>query len=357
MTKVEKIMYLCKMFKQLDQRPFVVAGPCSAESREGLRSVATALGSTGRVSMVRAGVWKPRTRPGGFEGLGEPALVWMQELQDETGLPFCCEVVNPKQVELCLQHHINTLWIGARTTANPFLVSELCESLRGTGVAVMVKNPVCPDVRLWLGALERLASAGISQVAAVHRGFAMYHNHGYRNAPLWEVALELRRERPDVPVLCDPSHMGGRRDLVAPLAHTAMQLAYDGLMVEVHHSPDQALTDADQQITTAELDDLLAKLPVCKSSTLSSPDDPLGALRSQIDAIDRELLVLLAQRMGLSRQIAAVKRPLGLSVYQPDRWEAVVTDRLQQAEALGLDADFTKEILERIHAESVRVQL
>ena len=266
-------------------------------------------------------------------------------------------MARPEQAELCLQHGIGTLWIGARTTANPFMVSELCSALRGTAVAVMVKNPVCPDARLWLGALERLHEAGIVDLAAVHRGFDMYHNQGYRNAPLWELPLELRREMPEVPLLCDPSHIGGRRDLVAPIAGTAMLMAYDGLMVEVHPHPDEALTDAQQQITPAELQALLHSLPATLPAGTGPDTRALAPLRGQIDDIDHELLRLLARRMNLSRQIATLKQQARMSVYQSARWNAVMQDRLRQAEALGLDSTFTKELLEKIHAESVRVQL
>ena len=340
-----------------ENRPIVVAGPCSAESRSQLKEVVELLATNPRVSAIRVGVWKPRTRPGGFEGLGTPALSWMQELQAKYRKPLGCEVAKPNQVELCLQHGINLLWIGARTVANPFMVDELCAALRGTGASVLVKNPVCPDVRLWIGAFERLQQVGIEDVAAVHRGFAMYRNEGYRNAPLWEVALELRRELPQVPILCDPSHMGGRRELVSPLATTAMQLDYDGLMVEVHPHPDEALTDAEQQITPTELEELLNRLYTRHSSPSELQQQRIEALRSGIDMVDGELLRVLERRMILSRQIGRVKHEADMSVYQGERWNALMEDRLRQAQELGLDTDFVKEIMDKIHAESVRVQL
>ena len=219
----------------------VIAGPCSVESREQLRQVTAALAAMPQVKLIRAGVWKPRTRPGGFEGLGEPALQWMQELAQEFGVQYCCEVAKPKHVELCIRYGIGTVWIGARTSGNPFMVEEICQALRGSDMQVMVKNPTSPDVRLWLGAIERLRQCGIADISAVHRGFDMYHNLGYRNAPLWEVPMTLRREMPEVPLLCDPSHIGGNRELVAPLVQTAAQFDFDGLMVEVHPDPDAAL--------------------------------------------------------------------------------------------------------------------
>ena len=342
----------------------IIAGPCSVESRDQLREVTAALARMPQVTMIRGGVWKPRTRPGAFEGLGEPALGWMRELAAEYGVRYCCEVARPEHVALCRQYGIGTVWIGARTTGNPFMVDELCAALRGSGMQVLVKNPLSPDVRLWIGAIERLRQAGIDDIIAVHRGFAMYHNQGYRNAPLWEVALELRRELPELPILCDPSHIGGRRDLVPPLAEAAMQLDYDGLMVEVHPHPAEAWSDASQQLAPDELQGLLDSL-TCNSEfgMQGSEQNPLAdnkeltALRDRIDGIDRQVLALLADRMEASRTIAALKRANGMTVYQAKRWLAVVQDRLRQAESLGLDADFTKDLLEKIHAESVRVQL
>lgn len=345
-----------------NQRPHIIAGPCSVESREQLLQATEVLCRNPRVRIIRGGVWKPRTRPGGFEGLGEPALRWMQEIHDSdlrmadgSRVRFCCEVARPEHVDLCLQHGIDTVWIGARTTTNPFMVEELCAALHGSGMNVMVKNPVCPDLRLWIGAIERLQQAGLAHVSAIHRGFNLYNNRGYRNAPMWEVALELRRECPETPILCDPSHIGGCQDLVAPIAHLAMQLDYDGLMIEVHPNPEQAWSDATQQLTPAQLAALLDSLPHNPQATHTSP--ALLPLREQIDTIDHELLNLLAKRMAVSRRIATIKQASQMPVYQSKRWESVVADRLQKAESLGLDLSFTKELLEKIHAESVRVQL
>lgn len=347
-----------------NDKPYLIAGPCSVESREQLTEVAATLCTIPNVHLVRGGVWKPRTRPGGFEGLGESALQWMKELQesplhfhDGSPLRFCCEVAGPDHVELCLRYGITSLWLGARTTANPFMVEEIANALRGTDTRLLVKNPVSPDVRLWLGAIERLQQAGIERLAAVHRGFSMYHNNGYRNAPLWEVAMELRREQPTLPILCDPSHMGGRADLVAPIAHAAMQLDYDGLMVEVHPHPAQALTDARQQITPADFRTLADGLATFLSHHATPADTRLTPLRQQIDDIDHELLRLLTQRMELSRQIATVKRENQMTVYQGKRWEAVMDDRLNLASQLGLNPDFIRDILERIHGESLKVQM
>lgn len=335
----------------------VIAGPCSVESREQLRQITAALSAMPRVSLIRAGVWKPRTRPGGFEGLGEPALQWMQELAQEYGVQYCCEVARPEHVELCQRYGVTTVWIGARTTGNPFMVEELCSALAGSGMTVLVKNPTSPDVSLWLGAIERVLQAGVDSVGAVHRGFSMYHNQGYRNAPLWEVPMTLRREMPQIPLLCDPSHIGGRSDLVAQLANTAAQFDYDGLMVEVHPDPESALTDVPQQLTPAAFADLLSSLPSVASHLSPVTSQQLLPLRRQIDEIDHELLSLLARRMEMSRQISFIKRELQMPVYQSNRWADVVADRMEQAAALGLDADFTRALLEKIHGESIRVQL
>ena len=345
--------------------PFVVAGPCSVESRGQLRQVVEALMQIPQVKLVRAGVWKPRTRPGGFEGLGEPALQWMQELTTEKGVAFCCEVARPEHVELCLQYGVHTMWIGARTTENPFMVGELCEAMRGSDVAVMVKNPMCPDVGLWVGAIERLWQVGVQRVAAIHRGFSTYtvrHSSrqgllAYRNEPLWEVALELRGEMPEVPILCDPSHIGGRKEWVEPLLSTAMQLAYDGAMIEVHPSPSEALTDANQQLSPNELAAMLGRLAAQQVSGDGRSQEALAPLRQQIDEVDHEMIGLLARRMSLSQQIAHEKQRVGLPAYQSKRWESVMADRLQAAMQAGLDPVFVREMFEKVHAESLRVQL
>ena len=335
----------------------IIAGPCSVESREQLREVTADLARMPQVSLIRAGVWKPRTRPGGFEGLGEPALQWMHEFAKEYGVRYCCEVARPEHVELCLHHGIDAVWLGVRTTANPFMVEEICEALKGSGMHVLVKNPVCPDVRLWLGAIERVREAGIAAVTAVHRGFSMYNNQGFRNAPLWEIPMELRHEMPDVPMLCDPSHIGGSRELIEPIVLAAQLLDYNGLMVEVHPQPDDAWTDGNQQLTPDELTALLDRYLNTPAPAADSLAQRLTPLRQQIDDIDHSLLTLLTRRMALSRQIADIKRELHSPVYQSARWADILADRLQLAAALGLDADFTREMLEKIHGESVRVQV
>ena len=345
-------------------RPIIVAGPCSVENKEQLQRVTEDLCRIQTVQMIRGGVWKPRSRPGGFEGLGEPALQWMKEIQESTlrmadgrAVRFCCEVARPEHVALCQQYGIENIWLGARTTANPFMVEEICESLRGSNLMVMVKNPVSPDVKLWLGAIERVEKAGITKIAAIHRGFNMYDNHGYRNEPLWEVPMELHRQMPEVPLLCDPSHIAGRADLVDKVAHAAMLLDFDGLMVEVHPSPADALTDAQQQLTPSALRTLLKQLQSSPERNATDATGNVALLRKKIDEVDRELLLTLSKRMALSRQMAEVKRSQQMSVYQPKRWDELLLDRMKQAADMGLEPAFIKELFEKIHGESVRIQI
>lgn len=360
----KKLCIFANHFMDKNDKPYIIAGPCSIESREQLTEVTKALCSIPKVQLIRGGVWKPRTRPGGFEGLGEPALKWMKELQenplcfsDGSPVRFCCEVASPEHVELCLHYGITTLWLGARTTANPFMVEELSNALRGADVHVMVKNPLSPDLRLWLGAIERLSQVGIKHLAAIHRGFSMYNSQGYRNAPLWELPLKLRSQCPDLPIISDPSHIGGSRQLTESLCISALQLDLDGLMIEVHPHPDDALTDALQQLTPGDFKTLVNKLVTFLSQPTVPSDTRLTPLRQQIDDIDHELLRLLAQRMELSREIAAIKQESQMTVYQGKRWNDVLNDRLQLAESLGIDTDFTKNLLETIHGESLRIQM
>lgn len=338
------------------KRPYVIAGPCSVESRRQLAAAVAALKSLPQVAMVRCGVWKPRTRPGGFDGLGEEALRWMAEMKrTDARLRFCCEVARPEHVEMALSYGIDAVWVGARTTANPFMVQELSEALRGTALPVWVKNAPSPDVRLWVGAIERLRGVGLTDVGAIHRGFDVFKNEGFRNAPLWEVPIELRRAMPEVPILCDPSHIAGCREPLQMLSQTAMDLGFDGLMVEAHPWPQEALTDAGQQLAPEALQHLLEGLSMPQTDTAVA-DDQLRLLREQIDTVDRQMLQLYAARLDLSRQIAQVKAQAHLAVFQPKRWDALLRQRLEAARSLGLDPDFVKEVFEKIHAESVRVQ-
>ena len=345
--------------------PYIVAGPCSVESLEQMEAAGKALALLPQVGMVRCGVWKPRTRPGGFEGYGEQALQWIAGCRGEVDkvresiggerLRYCCEVALPEHVELALRYGMDAVWIGARSTANPFVVQELTAALRGTGLSVLVKNAVSPDVRLWMGAIERCRQAGVEDVCAVHRGFDVYRNGQYRNSPLWEVPIELRRLMPEIPILCDPSHIAGRREPIAALSQTALDLGFDGLMIETHPDPERALTDAGQQITPGELGRLIEGL-VMRSTEGVAASEELRLLREQIDHLDREALQLLAARMEVARRIATVKQEGNMSVFQPKRWDAVLRQRMETARELGLSEECVKGIFEKVHAESVRVQ-
>lgn len=334
------------------KKPILIAGPCSVESPEQLHEVACSLAAMPEVTMIRCGVWKPRTRPGGFEGLGVQALEWMSR---EQGLPFCCEVILPEHVEAALRYGIRAVWIGARTTANPFMVQELTEALRGTEVQILVKNAPSPDVKLWVGAIERCRKVGITQVTAVHRGFDVFRNAAYRNNPIWEIPIELRRSMPDIPILCDPSHIAGRRDPILNISQTALDLGFDGLMVEVHPQPDNALTDAAQQLTPEAFRQLVSRLVVRQTDSFIA-DQELRLLREQIDHIDNQILQLLAARFEVAQQIAHIKARENLAVFQPKRWEALLNQRLTAANELGLSTDFVQHLYQTIHAESVRVQ-
>lgn len=333
-----------------------MAGPCSVESRNQLSETVDALGKIPQVQMVRCGVWKPRTHPGGFEGLGEEALRWMTELKETMpDVRFCCEVARPEHVELALKYGVDAFWIGARTTANPFMVQEVTEALRGTGVTMMIKNAPSPDVDLWIGAIERCHKVGLDNIMAVHRGFDMLHNQGYRNTPLWEIPIELRRRMPELPILSDPSHIAGRRELIGELSQTALDMGFDGLMVEVHPAPEEALTDGRQQITFKALEELLSRL-VVRQTAEATADVRLGLLRNEIDRLDRQLLELCAERFGVVRQIAEVKREKNMAVFQPKRWDRLLQEHLEEGEKLGLSKEFVKEVFEKIHAESIRKQ-
>ena len=333
--------------------PLIIAGPCSAESEEQMMSVATALSAMPEVSLFRAGVWKPRTRPGAFEGRGEEALVWLEEINSTTGLPTLVEVATPAHVELCLKHGVSAVWVGARTVVNPFLVQQLSDALRGTEMPVFIKNPVTPDLKLWLGAFERFQKAGVSHLAAIHRGFQHFTQQPYRNYPLWEIAMELTRLT-GLPVITDVSHICGRRDLIADIAQKAADMAADGLMIEVHPSPDEALSDAQQQITPEQLKQLLQNLKWRSKSSLD--DSTLVGLRAEIDDVDAEVLRLLSHRMDLSRRIGKLKKEKSITAFQPDRWKKVLSEHLEAAKTLNLSEELVTELFETIHKASVEVQ-
>lgn len=336
-----------------NERPFVIAGPCSAETEEQVMTTATQLAQKG-CHIFRAGVWKPRTKPGGFEGNGEMALPWMKRVKEETGMLVSTEVATPEHVELALKYGIDILWIGARTTANPFAMQALADSLRDIDVPVFVKNPVNPDLELWIGAMERINQAGIKRMAAIHRGFSSYDKKIYRNLPMWQIPIELHRRIPELPIICDPSHIGGRRELIAPLCQQAMDLGFEGLIVESHCNPDCAWSDAKQQVTPDVLDYILSLL-VIRDETSTTED--IQMLRKQIDELDNDLMSLLAKRMRVCREIGQYKKEHNMTVLQANRYNEILEKRGAQGALCGMSADFIAQIFEGIHEESVRQQL
>ena len=334
-------------------RPFVIAGPCSAESEEQVIETASELASKG-CHIFRAGVWKPRTKPGGFEGHGESALSWMQEVKEKTHMLTACEVATPEHVELALKYGIDILWIGARTTANPFAMQDIANSLKGSDIPVLVKNPVNPDIELWIGALERLNGAGVKKLGAIHRGFSRYENKIYRNQPQWQIPMELHRRIPGLPMICDPSHIGGRRELIAPLCQQAMDLGFDGLIVESHCNPDKAWTDARQQVTPSVLYHILSLLVI---RDVHSTTEGIKQLRRQLDEIDDKVVELLARRMSICREIGQYKKDHNMTVFQAGRYREILEKYGTKGALCGLDPKFVAAIFESIHQESVRQQI
>lgn len=336
-----------------NERPFVIAGPCSAETEEQVVTTAKQLFEKG-CHLFRAGIWKPRTKPGGFEGKGDEALPWLADVKKETGMLVSTEVATPEHVEKALQHGIDFLWVGARTTANPFAMQALADSLRGVDIPVLVKNPVNPDLELWIGALERLNQAGVKRLGAIHRGFSSYDKKIYRNLPMWQIPIELRRRYPTLPLICDPSHISGRRDLIAPLCQQAMDLGFDGLLVESHCNPDEAWSDSMQQITPEVLDYILSLL-VIRDETLTT--EGITQLRHQIDELDNQLMELLAKRMRVCREIGQYKKEHNMTVLQTQRYKEILDKRGVQGAMCGMSAEFAAKIFEHIHEESVRQQM
>ena len=304
--------------------------------------------------MFRAGVWKPRTKPGGFEGHGEKALPWLQRVKAETGMLTATEVATPEHVEAALKAGVDVLWIGARTTANPFAVQAVADALKGVDVPVLVKNPVNPDIELWIGALLRINGAGVKRLGTIHRGFSSIDQKLYRNTPMWHLPIELHRRYPNLPIVCDPSHIGGRRDLIAPLSQQAMDMGFEGLIIESHCSPDEAWSDAKQQVTPDVLDFIIDRLVI--RDNVDTPES-LTALRKQIDEMDNQLMDLLTRRMRVSREIAGYKREHNMGVVQTGRYNEILDKRGAQGTLCGMDADFIKKVYEAIHEESVRQQM
>lgn len=336
--------------------PLVIAGPCSAETEEQLLHIAHQLKKTD-ATVLRAGIWKPRTRPGNFEGVGALGLKWLQKAKQETGMLTTTEVANPNHVELALKHDVDILWIGARTTVSPFIVQEIADSLKGTDKIVLIKNPVNPDLALWLGAVERFYTANIKKLGVIHRGFSTYEKTKYRNNPEWQIPIELQNKFPDLPLILDPSHIAGKRDIIFELCQTALDLNYDGLMIETHHTPDKAWSDAAQQITPDTLVQITEDLKVRKEISASEEfQNKLGHLRSKIDITDSQLLELLSKRMKISEEIGLVKKDQNVAILQTRRWNEILGKMVLEGEEYGLSEEFILRLFKAIHQESINHQ-
>jgi len=340
-----------------NKRPLIISGPCSAETEEQVIETAERLAKTGKVDMLRAGIWKPRTKPGMFEGIGAKGLPWLQKAKNLTGLPTTVEVATGKQVEDALTFDVDVLWIGARTTVNPFSVQEVADALRGVDVPVLIKNPINPDLELWQGAVERVARAGIKQIGLIHRGFSSYGNTEFRNAPMWHLAIEMKRRMPGMPIINDPSHICGRRDILQATAQKAIDLDFDGLMIESHIDPDNAWSDAKQQITPERLAEMLSAISWRKEDVPSeSYHAALDKLREQINHIDDELMQLISQRMSIAEKIGEYKRNNNVTILQSTRWNEVLDKALMKAGKVGLSEEFITRYMDAIHMESINRQ-
>jgi len=336
-----------------DKRPLVISGPCSAETEEQVLTTAKGLAAIG-IRIFRAGIWKPRTKPGGFEGVGTIGLPWLKRVKEETGMYVATEVATRDHVFETLKAGVDVLWVGARTAVNPFAMQDVADALRGVDIPVLVKNRVNPDLELWIGAIERLYGAGIHRIGAVHRGFSSFDKKMYRNLPLWHIAIELRRRMPTLPIICAPSHIGGKRELIASLCQQAMDLNFDGLIIETHCNPDHAWSDAAQQITPEVLDYVLNLLVIRESNQTT---ENLYELRRQIDGIDENLLELLAKRMRISREIGVYKKEHRMPILQTPRYGEILENRTKAGVAMDLNPDFVQAVLKEIHEESVRQQM
>ncbi len=334
--------------------PFVIAGPCSAEGEEQVfETVKQIVKNTDKVSLLRAGIWKPRTRPNSFEGVGEIGLPWIKNAGKAVGLPVCVEVANPQHVELALKNEIDVLWIGARTTVSPFNVQDIADALKGVDIPVLIKNPVNPDIELWVGAVERIKAAGIKKLAVIHRGFSSYEKTAYRNPPMWEIPIELRRRFPEVPIIVDPSHMGGTRDMIYTLSQQGLDMGFEGLMIESHINPDKAWSDAKQQVTPERLGEILKALIVRKPRFIGDNFQALNDLRARIDRIDDYIIELLCERMGISEEIGELKKSQELAIHQAERWSQIVKRALQKGKTGGLTDEFILKMFQQIHNESI----
>jgi chorismate mutase len=340
-----------------NKRPLIISGPCSAETEEQVLETATRLAATGKVDMLRAGIWKPRTRPGSFEGVGAKGLSWLAQAKKQTGLPTTVEVATAKQVEDALHFDVDVLWIGARTTVNPFSVQEVADALRGVDVPVLIKNPINPDLELWIGAVERVAKAGVNEIGLIHRGFSSYGNTEYRNAPMWHLAIEMKRRNPEIMLICDPSHISGRRDILLNVSQKSIDLDYDGLMIESHIDPDNAWSDAKQQITPEVLAQLLDQIQWRVESTDETAFiTALERMRDQINHLDDELLQLLGQRMKVADKIGEYKKNNSVTILQTSRWNEILERAMAKGEQLGLSREFIIKYFDAVHMESINHQ-
>jgi len=339
------------------KRPLIISGPCSAETEEQVVETVQRLAATGKVDMIRAGIWKPRTRPGSFEGIGVKGLPWLLRAKKLTGLPTMVEVATGKQVEDAISFEVDVLWIGARTTVNPFSVQELADALRGTDVPVLIKNPINPDLELWTGAVERVAKSGVKQIGLIHRGFSSYGNTEYRNAPMWHLAIEMKRRYPELLFINDPSHICGRCDILHDVAQKAIDLDYDGLMIESHIDPEHAWSDAKQQLTPEKLADLLDSI-IWRREDVNSEEyhAALEKLRQQINHLDDELMQILGQRMKISEKIGAYKKNNNITILQTNRWNEILQRAVQKGESLGLSKEFITKYFDAMHMESINHQ-
>lgn len=339
------------------KRPLIISGPCSAETEEQLVSTAQRLAATGKVNMLRAGIWKPRTKPGMFEGIGAKGLPWLQKAKELTGLPTAVEVATAKQVQDALTFDVDVLWIGARTTVNPFSVQEVADALRGVDVPVLIKNPINPDLELWSGAVERVARAGVKQIGLIHRGFSSYGNSEYRNAPMWHLAIEMKRRNLELPIINDPSHICGRRDILFSTAQKAIDLDFDGLMIESHIDPDNAWSDAKQQVTPERLKEMLDEI-IWRKEDINSEEyhAALEALRQQINHLDDELMQILSQRMKIADKIGAYKKDNNITILQTNRWNEILERVADNGEKLGLSREFITKYFDAVHMESINHQ-
>jgi chorismate mutase len=335
---------------------FLAAGPCSAESEEQVIETAAGLADAG-VSLFRAGIWKPRTHPGSFEGVGEKGLKWLTRVREEFSLPVGTEAANAAHVRACLNHNIDAIWIGARTTPNPFAIQEIADALKGSNIPVLIKNPVSPDLDLWIGAIKRLHNAGLKKIAAIHRGFSSSKKVLYRNTPNWKIPIELKRQMPDLPILCDPSHICGKAELIFSIAQEALDLLYDGLMIEVHPNPVQALSDSGQQITPPEFKSLIRRLTL-KSEVSDSNEykTRIEELRLEVDSIDEHIIELLGKRMEIAKKMGDLKRKNNVSTLQPERWKEIIQSRVTMGSEQKLSGEFIFQLFQAIHEEAIQQQ-